>query len=209
MRIVIADDHRVLRTGLRLLLETQPGLVVVGEASTGEEAVHLVDELHPDLVLLDLNMPGCGGPCALRQIHLRHPEVRVLVLTMHDDTTYVREVFQAGAVGYVLKEAADQELLSAIATAAKGGTYVYPTLAGRMLTVDPVLSQTDQSVLSPRETEVLRLIALGHTNQEIADTLLIGVRTVETYKEHISGKLGLTTRAQMVRYALQHGLVTV
>ncbi len=206
---MIADDHRVLRTGLRLLLETQPGLMVVGEASTGEEAVRLVDELHPDLVLLDLNMPGCGGPCALRQIHQSHPEIRVLVLTMHDDTTYVRTVLKAGAAGYVLKEAADQELLCAIAAVAQGSTYVYPTLAGRMLTVDPVLSQTDQSVLSPRETEVLRMIALGHTNQEIADTLLIGVRTVETYKEHISGKLELTTRAQMVRYALQHGLVKV
>ncbi|HEY3367051.1 MAG TPA: response regulator transcription factor [Symbiobacteriaceae bacterium] len=207
MRILIADDHRVLRTGLRMLLQAQPGIEVVGEASNGEEAITRAVELHPDLVLLDLNMPGCGGACALHQIRERCPQTKVLVLTMHDDVTYVRAAFKAGAAGYVLKEAADQELLAAIDTVAQGQTYVYPTLAGRVLGLDPIASDADKSVLSPRETEVLKLISLGYTNQEIADQLLMGVRTVETHKTHIMEKLGITTRAQMVRYALQHGLV--
>jgi two-component system response regulator NreC len=207
VRILIADDHRVLRTGLRMLLQAQPGIEVVGEASNGEEAITRAVELHPDLVLLDLNMPGCGGACALHQIRERCPQTKVLVLTMHDDVTYVRAAFKAGAAGYVLKEAADQELLAAIDTVAQGQTYVYPTLAGRVLGLDPIASDADKSVLSPRETEVLKLISLGYTNQEIADQLLMGVRTVETHKTHIMEKLGITTRAQMVRYALQHGLV--
>lgn len=202
MRILIADDHRVLRTGLRLLLESQPALQVVGEASNGAEALALVQRERPDLVILDLAMPGGSG---LEYIRAIAEHARVLVLTMHDDPAYVRQVMQAGGSGYVLKEAADVELLSAIAAVAAGQTYVYPTLAASLLTPEPP-RESPTAALSPRELEVLRLVALGHTNQEAADRLGVGVRTIETYKNRVCEKLGLHTRSELVRYALTHKL---
>ena len=202
MRLLIVDDHRVVRSGLRLLLQTQPHLNVVGEASSGAEALELARREQPDLVILDLAMPGGSGLLHLKELARM---ARVLVLTMHDDVAYVRQVMQAGGCGYVLKEAADVELLAAIEAVAAGQTYIYPTLAARLLQAErPRESQV--APLSPRELEVLRLVALGHTNQEIAEQLQVGVRTVETYKNRVCEKLGLHTRSEMVRYALEHKL---
>lgn len=203
MRILIADDHRVVRTGLRLLLETRPDLKVVGEASSGPQALELAMAERPDLVILDLAMPGGSGLEILEA--LTHWS-RVLVLTMHDDVAYVRQVMRTGGAGYVLKEAADVELLAAVDAVAAGETYIYPTLAARLLETDEVKAVQSVS-LSPRESEVLRLIALGHTNQEIAEQLMVGIRTVETYRTRLCEKLGLHTRSELVRYALEKGLV--
>ena len=203
VRILIADDHRVVRSGLRLLLQTRPHLEVVGEASSGPEALALARSLQPDLVILDLAMPGGSG---LENVQAIASVARVLVLTMHDDVAYVRQVMQAGGSGYVLKEAADVDLLAAIEAVAAGRTYVYPTLAARLLQSE--VPRTDKgAALSPRELEVLKLVALGHTNQEIADHLQVGVRTVETYKVRICEKLGVHTRSEMVRYALDQRLI--
>lgn len=203
MRLLIADDHRVVRSGLRLLLQTQPHLAVVGEASSGAEAVDLARREQPDLVILDLAMPGGSGLVYLKELARL---AKVLVLTMHDDVAYVRQVMQAGGSGYVLKEAADVELLAAIEAVAAGQTYIYPTLAARLIKAEaPRESQT--ATLSPRELEVLRLVALGHTNQEMAEQLQVGVRTVETYKNRVCEKLGLHTRSELVRYALEQKLV--
>lgn len=203
MQILIADDHRVVRSGLRLLLEAQPDMEVVGEASSGPEALAMVRQIRPDLIILDLSMPGGTGLEYLQAIAV---ETRVVVLTMHDDVAYVQQVMQAGGSGYVLKEASDVELLSAIRTVSAGQTYVYPTLAARLIQAEP-RSKGPAVPLSPREGEVLRLVALGHTNQEIADQLQVGVRTVETYKQRVCEKLGLFTRSEMVRYALEHKLI--
>ncbi|BAD42202.1 response regulator transcription factor [Symbiobacterium thermophilum] len=202
MRILIADDHRVVRTGLRMLLESHPDFEVVGEASSGPETVQKAQELRPELVILDLSMPDGNGLLYLRQLS---EMTRVLVLTMHDDPAYVRQVIQAGGSGYVLKEAADVELFSAIRAVLSGQTYIYPTLAAKL--VEEKAGGERKSVpLSPRELEVLRLVALGHTNQEIALQLNVSVRTVETYKTRICEKLGVYTRSEMVRYALEHKL---
>lgn len=203
VRILIADDHRVVRSGLRLLLQTRPHLEVVGEASSGPEALELARTLRPDLVILDLAMPGGSG---LENVQAISALTRVLVLTMHDDVAYVRQVMQAGGSGYVLKEAADVDLLAAIEAVAAGRQYIYPTLAARLLQGEAPRSEKG-AALSPRELEVLKLVALGHTNQEIADSLQVGVRTVETYKTRICEKLGVHTRSEMVRYALEQRLI--
>lgn len=203
MQILIADDHRVVRSGLRLLLETQPDMGVVGEASSGPEALDLARKLKPDLAILDLSMPGGAG---LEYLTAIAAVTSVLVLTMHDDLAYVQQVMQAGGSGYVLKEATDVELLAAVRAVSAGQTYVHPTLAARLIRAEP-RSKDPAVPLSPREGEVLRLVALGHTNQEIADQLQVGVRTVETYKQRVCEKLGLFTRSEMVRYALEHKLI--
>lgn len=204
MRILIADDHRVVRTGLRLLLESRPDLKVVGEASSGPEALATARAEKPDLVILDLSMPGGSG---LDMVAALAALSKVLVLTMHDDAAYVRQVLEAGGSGYVLKDAADVELLAAIDAVAAGQTYVYPTLAAQLMTAKSAPAARGAMALSPRESEVLRLIALGHTNQEIADQLNVGVRTVETYRTRLCEKLQLHTRSELVRYALEQGLV--
>lgn len=210
MRILLADDHGVMRSGLRYLLTAQAGFTVVGEASSGLEAVDLTRSLKPDLVVLDLSMPGMGGLDALQRIRDEVPWVRVLVLTMHDDPEYVRQALSSGAAGYVLKAAADSELITAIRMVSAGETYVYPTLAARLVARGQEPSQTESdnaSTLTPRETQVLQLLALGYTNQEIAQQLHVGVRTVETFRKRVLEKLGLHTRAELVRYALTHNLI--
>jgi DNA-binding NarL/FixJ family response regulator len=212
IKILIADDHAVLRSGLRLLLNAQPDFEVVGEASTGEETVERATALQPDVLLLDIAMPDLNGLEAARRIRQQAPDLRILVLTMYDDEAYLRQFLEMGAAGYVLKKAADTELAAAIRAVHRGESFVYPSLMGRL--IDSYLKRPSSPAttegndgLSPREVDVLRLVALGYTNQQIADELCIGVSTVETHRTRIMEKLGLRGRAQLVRYALARGLV--
>jgi two-component system response regulator NreC len=208
IRIVIVDDHAVVRSGLRLLLEAEIDLEVAAEAGDAREAVLTVRAERPDVVLLDVTMPGESGIEALPKLLHEAPETKVLVLSMQDDPRYVREAFAAGASGYVLKEAADAEVVGAVREVAAGNSYVHPTLGARMITAEAeARAAAEADPLSDREREVLRLLALGHTNQEIAKQLFISVRTAETHRAHIMQKLRLSTRAELVRYALANGLL--
>jgi two-component system, NarL family, response regulator NreC len=208
IRIVIVDDHAVVRSGLRLLLEAENDVDVVAEAGDAREAVLTVRAEKPDVVLLDVTMPGESGIEVLPKLLHEAPEAKVLVLSMQDDPRYVREAFAAGASGYVLKEAADAEVVGAVREVAAGSSYVHPTLGARMITAEAeARAAAEADPLSDREREVLRLLALGHTNQEIAKQLFISVRTAETHRAHIMQKLRLTTRAELVRYALANDLI--
>ncbi len=208
IRILIVDDHAVVRSGLRLLLEREPDIEVVAEAGNADDAVRAARLEKPDIVLLDVVMPGRSGLEATEEILTAAKTARVLILSMQDDPTYVREAFAAGASGYMLKEAADTELVQAIRQVAAGGRYVHPTLGARLAQaeVDAARRAADDP-LSDREREVLRLLALGHTNQEISKQLFISVRTAETHRAHIMQKLALGTRAELVRYALANGML--
>jgi two-component system response regulator NreC len=211
-RILLADDHAVLRSGLRLLIDSQPDFTVVGEAGDGAEALVKARELKPDLIVLDLNMPGLDGLGALPLLRKENPETRVLILTMHDEGNYLQEALRAGAAGYVLKRAADAELLMAIRAVMRGETYVHSAMTGKLLqNVMPEAALHAQNnpwkTLSDREHDVLRLVALGYTNAEIAETLFLSVKTVETYRARGMEKLDLQTRAQLVKSALKHGVL--
>jgi two-component system, NarL family, response regulator NreC len=201
--IVIADDHTVVRRALRLLLEEERGFKVVAEAEDAESAVRYVRGHKPTVLILDLNMPGQPSMEAIPEIREASPETRIVVLTMQQEPGFARQALQLGVLGYVLKEAADDELVQAVRSAAVGETYLQPALGAR-LAAEPVSTKRD---LSERETDVLRLIALGHTNAEIAGMLFISVRTVETHRAHIQQKLGVSTRAELVHSALTRGLV--
>lgn len=212
MRVLLADDHAVLRAGLRSLLSSQPDMEVVGEASTGAEAVHQARELEPDVVLMDITMCGPDGVDAVREIRSTLPETRVLALTMHDNIDYLRQVLSAGGSGYVLKKAADTELLSALRAVYQGGTYLHPSHAQAL--VSPQAEEevaademAGHEVLSEREVQVLRLIAQGYSNRGTAEELSLSVKTVETYRARIMEKLGLRGRVALVRYALRHNLL--
>jgi two-component system response regulator NreC len=207
-KIVIADDHRVVRSGLRMLLDREEGFEVVAEAGDVADARRYVRAYHPDVLILDLNMPGDPSLPAIPNVLEESPGTRVVVLTMQEDPAFAREALQSGASGYVLKEAADEELVHAVQAAASGGTYLNPALGARIAAV-PLQSPGPPDDLTERETEILRLIALGHTNSEIAAQLYLSVRTVESHRSHIQQKIGLTSRAQLVHYALEHGLLTV
>ncbi|HSI06704.1 MAG TPA: response regulator transcription factor [Myxococcota bacterium] len=214
IRILVADDHAILRSGLRMLINTQSDMEVVGEAVDGEEAIRRVGELDPDIVLLDLSMPGMGGIRALEVIRERYPRTRVLVLTMHDEYAYVRSVLAAGGAGFVVKRAADAELLSAIRTVSQGRSYIDVSLASTGSLeeiVNPKAGDRDGAWrdvrLSQREREVLTSVAHGYTNQQIADSLGLSVKTVETYRARVAEKVGLKNRADLVRYALDAGLL--
>lgn len=207
IRVLIVDDHAVVRTGLRLLLEREKDLEVVGEAGSADEGVRAARLEKPDVVLLDVVMPGRSGIDVCDEV-VQASKGRVLVLSMQDDPTYVRAAFAAGASGYMLKEAADAELVQAVREVAAGGRYVHPTLGARLAQAEvEAARRAANDPLSEREREVLRLLALGHTNQEIARALFISVRTAETHRAHIMQKLGLGTRAELVRYALANGLL--
>jgi two-component system response regulator NreC len=207
--VVLADDHAVLRSGIRLLLE-RAGITAVGEAATVQEAVERAAEHQPDIVLLDVTMPGGNGIDAIPHVLAASPRSRVLMLSMHDDPTYVHGAFSAGAAGYVLKDAADTEVVAAIREVAAGATYVNPALGARMIAAETKqLAEQQEDPLSAREHEVLQLLALGHTNQEIAEQLFISVRTAETHRAHIMRKLSLRSRAELVRYALAHAMLPV
>jgi two-component system response regulator NreC len=211
-RIVICDDHAMLRAGLRALLAGEPGLEVIGEAGDGVEAVERVVALRPEVALLDITMPGLNGIEAAREIHRRAPEVKVLILTMHDDPEYLFQALDAGAAGYVLKRAADVDLIDAIREVVRGDAFLAPA-AAQVLIADYVARRDRGDLpiavetLTAREEEVLRLLAEGYTNQEVADRLIISVKTVETHRAHILGKLGLRKRAELVRYARTHDLL--
>jgi two-component system, NarL family, response regulator NreC len=204
VRIVLADDHPVVRRGLRLLLDDEEGFEVVAEAGDIEEARRYVRGHHPKVLVLDLNMPGGSSLEAIPGMRKEFPETEIVVLTMQQEPAYAREAIAAGAIGYVLKQAADGELVQAVRLAAAGESYLNPRLGAR-LAAEPPPGPPDN--LSEREVDVLRLIALGHTNTEIAQKLYISVRTVETHRGHISQKLLLSSRAELVRYALDHKLV--
>jgi two-component system response regulator NreC len=209
IRIVLIDDHAVVRSGLSLLLNGEDDIEVVGEGGSAQDAVFRARALKPDVMLLDIVMPGESGIEVLPKLLKESPETKVLVLSMQDDPSYVREAFAAGARGYVLKEAVDEEVVAAVREIANGGHYVHPALGARMVAAEAQeRAAAEADPLSEREREVLRLLALGHTNQEIAQTLYISVRTAESHRAHIMQKLRLTTRAELVRYAISHGLLT-
>jgi two-component system response regulator NreC len=202
------DDHAVVRSGLRLLLEREDDIEVVAEAGTADEGVRAARLEKPDVILLDVVMPGRSGLEATSEMLEASKGARILVLSMQDDPTYVREAFAGGASGYMLKEAADAELVQAIREVAAGGRYVHPTLGARLAQAEVEAARRESDdPLSDREREVLRLLALGHTNQEIAKQLYISVRTAETHRAHIMQKLRIATRAELVRYALTQGLL--
>lgn len=211
VRVLIADDHAVVRDGLRVLVDANPDMIVIGEASNGQEAWLRACDLRPDVLLLDLSMPGIGGVETAERIAQDCPTVRVLALTMHEERGYVSRLLRAGAAGYVLKRTASGELVRAIRTVAAGGRYIDPSLAGMLLgaqagrrtgDIDGLAQATSPT---PREAEILRLVARGYSNKEIAATLDISVKTVETHKANGMTKLDLPNRAALVRYAQQEG----
>jgi two-component system response regulator NreC len=214
IRVLIADDHGVLRSGLRLLIDGQSDMEVVGEAADGPATVRSARATAPDVVLLDISMPGPRASRTIEQLVLLEPSPRVLVLTMHDDPAYLRAVLQAGASGYVVKKAADVELLTAIRVVHRGGTFAALTRPGGQAWSQEVWNVSRDSPaagrprpLSRREAEVLRLLAQGHTNQEAADHLAVSAKTIETHRKRIHDKLGLKSRAQLFRFAVEVGLL--
>jgi two-component system response regulator NreC len=207
-RILLADDHNVLRSGLKYLLNAQSDMAVVGEAATGDAALRLARELAPDVLILDITMPGMDGLDVLRELKRVAPTIRVLILTMHEEEGYLRRALALGAAGYCPKGAADAELISAIRAVLRGNLYIHPShtkvlLNGMVSATGEGNANAPAAALSEREHEVLRLVALGHTNQEIADQLALSVKSVESYRARGMEKLGLSSRAALVRYALR------
>jgi two-component system response regulator NreC len=208
IRVLVVDDHAVVRSGLRLLIDAEGDMETVGEAGNVRDAVFEARASKPDLVLMDVVMPGESGLEGVPKLLHEHPDAKVLILSMQDDPRYLREAFAVGASGYVLKEAADTEVVTAIREVAAGGRYVHPELGARLIAAEAEAArQAEQDPLSDREREVLRLLALGYTNQEIAKQLFISVRTAETHRAHVMQKLRLASRAELVRYAIAHGLL--
>jgi two-component system response regulator NreC len=210
-RILIADDHALVRTGLRTLLRAEPTMELVGEATGGYEALEMVEKTRPDILLLDLSMPDLDGISVTRETKRRFPEVRIMILTVHEDQAMLREAIRAGASGYVLKQAAESELTSAINVLMRGDMYVDPAMMRDLLreAVDrpPKSSNGADEPLTPRETEVLKYLVRGYTNRQIGEELNISVRTVEGHRANLSAKLGIQSRADFVRYAREHGLI--
>ncbi len=213
IRVVVADDHAVLRSGLRMLINAQADMELIEEVADGEEAVKSVKSLKPDVLVLDITMPGKGGIPAIPGVLQNSPKTRVLVMTMHDDPAYLRAVMAAGASGYVVKSAAATELLTAIRAVAQGRTFVDVPLSQNvaqdiLVSKKPGRSADGSSaLLNERERQVLTLVASGHTNQEVADQLDLSVKSVETYRSRLMDKLHLGTRAELVHYALEHGFL--
>jgi two-component system, NarL family, response regulator NreC len=208
IRVLVVDDHAVVRSGLRHVLDAEEGIEVVGEAGDATGAVFETRATQPDIILMDVVMPGKSGLETIPDVLKDAPEAKVLMLSMEDDPRYVREAFAAGAAGYILKEAADTDLVAAVREVAAGGRYVHPALGARMVAAEAEeRRRAEDDPLSDRERAVLHLLALGHTNQEIAGMLYISVRTAETHRAHIMQKLRLQTRAELVRYALAQGLL--
>ena len=215
IRVLIADDHAVLRAGLNKLLNAESDIEVIGEASNGKEAVSKTVELIPDVLLLDITMPDMGGIDVARLIKAKNLPVSILILTMHEDEGYLREALKAGVLGYIPKKAAEAELISAIRAVHRGEIYLYPSMAKSLVeeaiygnsVPDKELPFDSYELLSQREREVLRLVTKGYTNQEIAGQLSLSIKTVETYKARMMEKLNISSRAELVRYALHRGLL--
>jgi two-component system, NarL family, response regulator NreC len=208
IRVLIVDDHAVVRSGLRRVLDAEADIETVAEAPSAERAIFEALENKPDVVLMDVVMPGQSGIEGMPALLQAVPDAKVLVLSMQDDPRYVHEAFEAGASGYVLKEAADTEVVGAVRAVASGERYLHPALGARLVAAESAeRKRAEADPLSEREREVLRLLALGHTNQEIAKLLYISVRTAETHRAHIMQKLRLSSRAELVRYALEQGLL--
>lgn len=214
IRVLVADDHPVVRTGLRTVLSSQTDLEVVGEAADGEEVVKLAAELCPDVVLLDLNMPRGGGAGCVRRIREAGTGARVLVLSMHDDPAVVRETLQAGASGYLVKQAVDAELVLAVRAVKRGEIYLHSSLTHALIEEAPgrlpagAKGESRYDLLSKREQEVFQWLIRGYTNQQIAGRLCLSPKTIETHRAHLLEKLGLRSRAELVQFALDHGLLT-
>ncbi|OFX32721.1 MAG: DNA-binding response regulator [Armatimonadetes bacterium RBG_16_67_12] len=213
IRVLIVDDHAIVREGVRMILSAHPDIQVVGEAGSGEQAVAMAQTLHPNVVVMDISMPGMNGIEATQQIRQRTSDVNVLALTMHEDDHYVFQLLKAGAAGYVLKRAAATDLVDAVRASHRGEAFLYPSVAKSVVT--DYLRRVEQGEasrkpydgLTGREREVLALIAEGHTNQEIAGRLFISIKTVQTHRAHIFEKLGLHDRTELVRYAIRVGLI--
>jgi DNA-binding NarL/FixJ family response regulator len=209
LRIVLADDHAIVREGLRALIDRQADMEVVGEASDGRAAVEITERLHPDVVVMDLSMPVMNGTRAARELMWRNPGLKILALTVHEERSYLRELLEAGASGYLLKRAAAEELVHAIRRVAEGGIYVdghlIPEVLDRFVRPPRREGKAEGKPLTPREEEVMRQIAKGYSNKEIAGQLSVSVKTVETHKARASEKLDIHNRAGIVRYALQQG----
>ncbi|HEX2981122.1 MAG TPA: response regulator transcription factor [Anaerolineaceae bacterium] len=210
IRILIADDHRILRAGLKTFLTTDPNLEVVGEATNGEETIRAARTTRPDIVLMDMSMPDTDGLETLSSLRREAPDSRVLVLTMHEDNALLQETLRSGAAGYIIKRAAESELIDAIYAVWRGIVYIHPSLLQSWITpparVSPALP-LESETLTSRESEILRFIVQGHTNRQIANALSISVRTVETHRANLMDKLNLHSRVDLVRYASQHGLL--
>ncbi|GAC1446803.1 MAG: response regulator transcription factor [Pyrinomonadaceae bacterium] len=209
LRIFLADDHELMREGLKMLIKEQADMEIIGEASGGRAAWQQIKKLQPDIVVMDVSMPDMNGAQVTKRLTQECPHIKIIALTGHEDQTYLRQLLQAGASGYVLKRVAAKELIHAIHVVAAGGVYIDPSLAGRVVggyigrQANPGVNPVGE--LSERETEVLRLIAFGYSNKEIAAQLDISVKTIETYKTRLMDKLELHSRADIVRYAIQHG----
>lgn len=213
LTLLLVDDHEVVRTGLRMLLESQPDISIIGEASTGEEALAMVDQLQPDVVVMDITLPDISGIEATKHIKQSHPDVAVVALTIHEDEQYFFQMLQAGVSGYVPKRAAPEDLISAIQAAHAEEVYIYPSLAKTLVAdfLGRVQSESDEATLdglTPREQEVLELLAAEHTNEEIAEILVISKHTVARHRENLMRKLKLHSRSELVKYAIRRGLIT-
>ncbi len=213
IKLLLADDHSVFRAGLRALLSAQPDMEVVAEAADGEEAVLTSCKSAPDIVLMDITMPKLSGLVATREIKRRNPAIKVLVLTMHESESYLYQMLRAGADGYVPKKVADTELMAAIRATHKGEYFIHSSMTTGFVTqarsnhIVKTAKKRNSEVLSEREKEVLKLLAMGYTNQQIADAIYLSVKTVETYKARLKEKLSLRGRAELVQYAIQTGLL--
>lgn len=209
--VLLVDDHAMLREGLRMVLDAQPGITVVGEAEDGREALDLVESLHPDIVVMDIAMPNLNGAEATRQIKRRFPATRVVILTMHENRQYLAQIIGAGAIGAVLKRAAGTELVQAVKAAARGESFFSPAIATMMLEDYrfhmAAEGHDEADTLTEREREILQLVAEGKSNKEIADLLTLSIKTVQTHRSHLMQKLDAHDRTELVKYAIQHGII--
>ncbi len=210
-RVLIADDHTIVRSGVRLLLQAEPDIEVVGEALNGDEAIALAETLQPDVILMDIGMPGTNGLEATRQIKTRFPEIRILVLTMHRSDEYFFEMLRAGASGYILKSAETNDLIHALRTVSRGEVFLYPTMAKQLLNDYLDRSKDEEgaghALLTPREKEILRLLADGFSNKEIAEHLVVSPSTVHSHRTNLMQKLNLSNRHELIQYARDRGLL--